>query len=140
MMSRKPLHLLLTFLTVGRTRGFPCESRYAPMARLTFSGRGSFLCASTRPKMASGGPCSTPLQKDLKMALCQQSTSETCSSQSSGRYRNQMPRTHQSTQRHFPFSLDLLSLAAPKHVHVVLQKWVGLSAVFAFGEYKVQSC
>ena len=29
------------------------------MARLTFSGRGSFLNASTSPNMASGGPCST---------------------------------------------------------------------------------
>ena len=67
---------LLTFLTVGKTHGLPWSSRYAPMATLTLLGRGSFLWASTRPNMASGGPCSTPDHHEL--GTCEKDPGSVC--------------------------------------------------------------
>ena len=48
----------------------PLSSLYAPTTRLTLLGLVSLLKASTNPKMASGGPCSTPLHTlaDLQSA------------------------------------------------------------------------
>jgi len=54
-----------TSLTLGRTYGFPLSSLYAPTPRLILFLLESFLKASVTPKMASGGPISTPENHDL---------------------------------------------------------------------------
>ena len=54
--------------TDGSTYGLPLSSRYAPTETDTFFGSVSLLKASTRPRIASGGPIGTFAQVALPAA------------------------------------------------------------------------
>lgn len=71
-MTPKVIHLLMimyTFLTDGKTYGFPLSSLYVPAPRFTLFGLESFLNASVKPRIASGGPSST-CDHQLKHKKC----------------------------------------------------------------------
>ena len=55
-----------TFLTDGKTKGFPLSSLYAPTPKFILLGFVSLLNASLTPKIGSGGPISTDDQNELK--------------------------------------------------------------------------
>ena len=64
--------------TDGRTKGWPASSLYAPTPRFIFLGLESFLKASVTPRMASGGPISTPDQKEPFLTAARQGATDLC--------------------------------------------------------------